>query len=984
MATIINNRYEVLSKLGSGGMGSVYKVHDRLTDKAIALKQVNANATDLEFASRASMNDTDDFRLGLALEFRTLASLRHPQIVSVLDYGFDESGQPYFTMQLIDSAKELTDYAATLSDEKKVELLVAVLQALSYLHRRGILHRDLKPPNVLVNADGQVKVMDFGLALHRGDSVTNLHESGVGTLAYMAPELFADEPATIQSDLYAVGVMAYELFVGKHPFKGSNMMSLIMSIARDIPDTTSLPYDLADFLDKLLSKTANERFDSAEACIRELCKATDFPVPEENASQRASYLQAARFVGRDTELKTLLESLKNTLDNQGTFYLLGGESGVGKSRLVEELRSRALVDGAIVFRGQGSDGVGTGWDLWRDVLPPLVLASTLEDLEYWALETVLPNLSRLSKTPSERTAIPPDSLDALIEQSIVDMLLRLDKPVLLLLDDVQWAQEQLSPLTQLSEKIDTQSLMIVASYRDDEAPDLPEQFPAATLLPLKRLDDNSIQELSVSMLGTIGQDGKLVSLLQRETEGNVFFMVEVLRALAEEAGSLNDITSIELPQSILTGGVRSVVQRRLNRLPDIVQLWLKPIAIIGRQLDIALIDHISENFLIQDITKQLTGELETNPVALGVYKSMVPTVREEFLIICSNASVLEAVGENWQFSHDKIRETIIADLSGEERRIHSSNVADAIEQTYPDTRSYYPKLVTLFQSAGRDNDEARYIEEASLIVSQNGNINLALDLANRALELIPSSVIALNVKAYAMTWIGSPEFDRILSLYNRVLEIAPRNEDAMAGKAFILRRKAEKIGIDDPASVPLFDEAEQIFTALLDENPDHVDFYGESWWGILGGLYKRRGKTDKAIHAYTQVTRVTPHSSYGYINLAQLYGLTGDMDKMLSNYRMVAKTTEQEIVDEAKDASFWTYVDFIISHLALGKAEIADAKLQNAFELAPLDSPFMLNGLLITLKNLHEILLDERQLSISNIIKQVEDEIANRNQNTSE
>jgi serine/threonine protein kinase len=149
-------RYIPQQKLDEGGMGAVYRTIDRLTQQAVALKRVTVPAEQLQFASRASMGNCSNFRLALAREFKTLASLRHPHIISVLDYGFDEQRQPYLIMELLQDAPNLIEAGRDQPLPKQVELLVQLLQALAYLHRRGVIHCDLKPDNVLV-IEGQVK-----------------------------------------------------------------------------------------------------------------------------------------------------------------------------------------------------------------------------------------------------------------------------------------------------------------------------------------------------------------------------------------------------------------------------------------------------------------------------------------------------------------------------------------------------------------------------------------------------------------------------------------------------------------------------------------------------------------------------------------------------------------------------------------------------------------------------------------------------------
>ncbi|MBK7919754.1 MAG: protein kinase [Chloroflexi bacterium] len=142
--TQINARYIIQEKLGEGAMGVVYRATDRIIGDTVALKRVTINSSQLDFASRASQGNSGNVRLALAQEFRTLSSLRHPHIISVLDYGFDADRQPYFTMDLLEEGRTLLAAGENQPVEAQVTLLIQVLQALSYLHRRGILHRDLK------------------------------------------------------------------------------------------------------------------------------------------------------------------------------------------------------------------------------------------------------------------------------------------------------------------------------------------------------------------------------------------------------------------------------------------------------------------------------------------------------------------------------------------------------------------------------------------------------------------------------------------------------------------------------------------------------------------------------------------------------------------------------------------------------------------------------------------------------------------------
>jgi tetratricopeptide (TPR) repeat protein len=708
---IVGRRYVLQDELGRGGMGTVYRALDRLTGQVVALKRVTAPGERLLSASTGA---SSDLRLSLAQEFRTLASLRHPNIISVLDYGFDEERQPYFTMELLTESQNILDAGRDQPLARQVELLVQVLQALAYLHHQGIIHRDLKPDNVHV-VEGRVKVLDFGLAaarqvLEQGD------ERVVGTLAYMAPEMLLGGPVTEASDLYAVGLIGYELFAGRHPFNLKDTRSLVNDILTNVPDVTSLDIDpaLQGALKRLLAKKPADRYASARQMIQEYARVTRREVDYETASIRESYLQAARFVGRAGELEQLSGALAQAVSGKGGAWLVGGESGVGKSRLLEELRTLALVEGATVLRSQAISEGGSPYYIWRPLLRWLVLITELSDDELSVLKTLIPDIETLvGRAIQDVPELAPPAAQERLLSVIETLFRRQQEPLVFILEDLHWAKESLDVIARLIPLVQTLPVLLIGSYRDDERADLPEQLPGMSVLKLERLKKDTIEELSVAILGGAGRQTQVISLLERETEGNVFFLVEVIRALAESAGQLDQIGRMTLPANVFAGGVRQIVQRRLNRLPQDARALVRVAAVIGRQLDLMLL------------------------------QSVDPSVNlEKWLTACAGAAVLDVQDDRWRFAHDKLREGVLAELSDEERQALHRQVAEAIERVYPRQPDQYAILAHHWAQAKDVAKEAHFTALAgdhAMVAGAFAEAKSFYERALRALSQLPET-----------------------------------------------------------------------------------------------------------------------------------------------------------------------------------------------------------------------------------------------------
>ncbi|NWF69220.1 MAG: protein kinase [Chloroflexi bacterium] len=755
---MIGRRYLLQELLGVGGMGTVYRALDRLTSETVALKQVIASTDRLQFGLSKALHSRhpNDLAVALAQEFKLLSSLRHPNIISVLDYGFHNS-QPFFTMELLPAPRTITEAGAGQPLSVQINLLMQLLQSLTYLHRRGIIHRDLKPSNVLVvEAENGllVKTLDFGLSIAPSENADH-DSSTAGTLGYMAPEALTGGLITAAADLYAVGVIAYELFTGEHPFDHSDIVRLIHNIFESEPDYARLPEALASVLQRLMVKAVDARYDNAADVIIALSAASGQPVPPETAAIRESYLQAAQLIGRDYELTQLTRALDNALSGAGSAWLIGGESGVGKTRLLEELRALGLVRGALVLRGQCLSEGGPFYAPWRPALRWLSLFTPLDDLEARVLKALVPDIGDLI---GHETGDAPELPPALAQERLINTLLavfkRQTQPILLILEDLHWANESIEVLARLSKTLEHLPLLIVGSFRDEESPHLPDQLPHMKLLKLKRLSPNGIARLSEAMIGEAGRLPHVVELLNRETEGNVFFIVEVVRALAEEAGQLERIGKATLPQHVFTGGVQKVIERRLNRVPPEARPLLEFAAVAGYYIDVHMLEALAPREMI-----------------------------DTWLNDCLDAKVLD-VGDTserhseWRFAHEKLRTGLLATLGEHERRALHQQVALTIETVYGETPEQIAKLAYHWQMAGSGQRAADVTLLAARQAAHSGAYHEAAEHYLRALLYVaPDDLrrIDITLELTAISAYHPPE--NLLELLQSALTLAQQAQD---------------------------------------------------------------------------------------------------------------------------------------------------------------------------------------------------------------
>ena len=264
--TILGNRYEIIRKIGDGGMAFVYEAKDRLLNRIVAVKVL-----------RPEFVDDEEFLVKFKREAEAVANISHPNIVNVYDVGCDGKVN-YIVMEYVDgqNLKEIIKNEGTLDEYTALDITKQIAKALSAAHKKGVIHRDIKPHNILISSEGRnVKVADFGIAKAATNSTMTNIGSIIGSVHYFSPEQAKGKPVKNNADLYSLGIVLYEMLLGKVPFKGDSPISIALQhINEDIEfsseEKTQIPQSIRTLIKKLTEKSPEDRYQSSEEVIEDI------------------------------------------------------------------------------------------------------------------------------------------------------------------------------------------------------------------------------------------------------------------------------------------------------------------------------------------------------------------------------------------------------------------------------------------------------------------------------------------------------------------------------------------------------------------------------------------------------------------------------------------------------------------------------------------------------------------------------------------
>ncbi|MHC4932713.1 MAG: BREX system ATP-binding domain-containing protein, partial [Planctomycetota bacterium] len=624
IGTRLSDRYEVTGELGRGGMGVVYRAHDPVLDREVAVKVI------------APTHLTEDAEERFQCEAQLVGKMDHPAIVPIYDFGRHQDSL-FLVMPVIPGASLrpfLRDKSLLLGDVLDVGIQVA--EALEYSHSAGVVHRDIKPENIMVAREEtggvRVRVMDFGLA--RVSTKTRLTQTGVlvGTMAYLSPEQVLSQAIDGRTDMYSLATVLYECLAGHPPFAGE-MQSILYRIVHELPQSLrSLGIDINEEIEQVvlscLAKDPAERPDDSTKLVEMLkrCRAQlgDTDAKKSvilSASGHVPPPALAPFVGRKKEAAELQKRLNAALAGECQFVAVGGEPGCGKTRLLDELEGLASARGLRVLHGrfmeqhrsfpyQGFCEAIQEFFRQKEKGSSSTQLPDLSDLapELVALFPMLAEIGEISSSASEDGTVtqptdPRPENRTQVFELLARTLIRIagGKPLVLLLEDMHGAEISIEALQYVVPRLGPTPTLVIGTYRTNEIDrhhpltrlldsfEGDRRFTSITLGPFTPSEHRTFLK---TLVGGADLADDLATKLFDKTEGDPFFTKELVRSLLDAGAIGKDdtgkwgltgqagIRTEELPATI-----HQAVEKRIQRLPADLKDVLAVGSVLGKTFD---------------------------------------------------------------------------------------------------------------------------------------------------------------------------------------------------------------------------------------------------------------------------------------------------------------------------------------------------------------------------------------------------------------
>lgn len=761
---LIKDRYRITDKIGEGGMSIVYAAEDDSDKKArVAVKILKSDKTSsrledlIRFYSEAS----------------TVSRLSHEHIVRVHEVG-EQNGLHFIVMDYIDgiSLAEAFRQNRKFTLNECLRIMEQSMSALEHVHQRNILHRDIKPGNIMCRFKGaegsfqNLKLIDFGLAQIKEFRETGTTDEIIGTFCYMSPEQsgMVKRKTDERSDLYSLGILFYRLFAGELPFTGKDANSIIHQHVARLPSPISnynkhIPPTLEKMIHKLIEKEPESRYQTATGFLNDIRKFRSgesvFEIGEADHSARLSYRSA--MVGRDRELEKLKELYYKMRNGEGGVCFVTGEAGIGKARLVEEFGKLVIARRGVVLDGKCASAESkTPYAPIREALgqyaSQFVSYSTekkdeirsrftknLSDLSSILVE-LNPALEAIFETGEKPVALESERESKRFLMVVTQFLIRLsqiENGLVFVISGAQWADEStLALMEEIAREIAAFPLLLVVTFRDSETSfrnrmlqiqkNLGKTRVNIAEIRLKPLECQSIQEMLAHILMERStQSSELANLLYPKSRGNPLFAVEALKQLIDNhalkpVGTKWRIDKKILQKTDISSTILDIILRRIELLDSSQNDVLTHAAAIGRNFDMDTLFELAkdESYLFpvtdQDIVAIIDRALELQLLERDQSRKGVMT-----------------------FAHERIREAFYHNIEGRRKRSIILNIVRMVEKRAGrHTDRYVFDLARYYVEAGEREKAVEYLipaAEKSRLLYANED---AIDFYKKAVEFI--------------------------------------------------------------------------------------------------------------------------------------------------------------------------------------------------------------------------------------------------------